>query len=149
MFLLFAETFLLLFSAVYPLLSVEIRVWIFSSRLPASDCRKEKKRRKKTQPGNGESLARCNCCVYCLGYFILVLLYSSRDEMMMLSVPVCECTPDCCALQLIVVFILSFSHRRCVGFTCFIMYSCFPSLVEAFSFQFFPFFHISTLVYVK
>lgn len=97
MFLLFAYFFY--YFPPLPALCMEIRVWIFSSRLPASDCRKEK---KKT--GN-RSLARYYCAVVCMlvveSYIILfrffpflVLLYSSRDAA---SLPMCECIRNCYA----------------------------------------------------
>lgn len=96
-------------------LCMEIRVWIFSSRLPASDCRKEK---KKT--GN-RSLARYYYCdVVCMlvveSYIILfrffpflVLLYSnsSRND----AAAVLSVYGIVMPLQLIVVFLLSFSRR--------------------------------------
>lgn len=65
-----------------PALCMEIRVWIFSSRLPASDCRKEKKENKSRQQNLSPAIIivvcmlRCRELYYSISFSYFVILIS-------------------------------------------------------------------------
>lgn len=124
-------------------LCMEIRVWIFSSRLPASDCRKEK---KKT--GN-RSLARYYYCdVVCMlvveSYIILFRFFSFSCFVILklISEWCCggvECVRNCYAFTTYCCFsslFLSSSDLKVVLVAHVLLY--FSSLLSGKAFWFFP-----------
>ena len=127
MFLLFAYFFY--YFPPLPALCMEIRVWIFSSRLSANDCRKEKKK-KATDLSPAIIVLLCVCSTsrviffYFVFFFLFLFCYTHLE--MMLRFCRCMCDTELLCLYNLLLFFFSFSlldwSHGCISATCFIIF---------------------------
>lgn len=121
-----------------PALAMEIRVWIFSSRLSASDCRKEKKENKSRQQNLSTRLIvvcmlDCRALYSSISFFqfsCFVILISGYDDAAD-AINVCVCMRNCFVEAYCCFFpslAIVWSHE-CVG--VFIIFSSFLPFVAS------------------